>query len=462
MVENQQIDGIYGDHLFASGLLGVILPFIVLFNLELQIDLICFVGYVLTFTKLIGSLTILVTSLAIHKEKNSWICTSQASVVAYVKIFVLRILGISVCIVWETDDKNNENFSNELAKNMSIVFIILQMLFLTGCSRFIFYESRKMKYIMSFLVVVNLVNWLDTAILSSIIMIESNTTHHAQHSNLSCITMVHERTHFLNRELMLLPFDMEFGILATTILTGIPQTKYTGNSPSATIMNHRQDKLVTTCRHLSLSGKQRMSVAVVATLLNVPSLFYIFVYPTIYFDRILIGTNMNMWLLSFIAAKVIIFVLIAVAYYNLYNIVYIRREPIFPNFNDIALILGSSAVNASGVINFMSQIDPNPITITFHTWFNIVYVLYQTILILFLKNIVIREKYSPLLKRVKMIAIILLSYNILYWVKDSLFFLSFLEDTIQNKFIKSLFFLTYPFVSFYRFQSAMGLIPFLF
>lgn len=96
MVENQQIDGIYGDHLFASGLLGVILPFIVLFNLELQIDLICFVGYVLTFTKLIGSLTILVTSLAIHKEKNSWICTSQASVVAYVKIFVLWILGFFV------------------------------------------------------------------------------------------------------------------------------------------------------------------------------------------------------------------------------------------------------------------------------------------------------------------------------------------------------------------------------
>lgn len=315
---------------------------------------------------------------------------------------------------------------------------------------------------MSFLVVVNLVNWLDTAILSSIIMIESNSTHHARHSNISCITMVHERTHFFNRELMLLPFDMEFGILATTILTGIPLTKYTGNSPSATIMNHRQDELDTTCRHLSLSGKQKMVVVAVATLLNVPSLFYIFVYPTIYFDRILSGTNMNMWLLSFIAAKVIIFVLIMVAYYNLYNIIYIRREQIISNFNDIALILGSSAVNASGVINFMSQVHPNAITITFHTWFNIFYVLYQTILILFLKNIVIRDKYSPMLKRAKMIAIILLSYNILYWVKDSLFFLSFLEDTIQNKFIKSLFFLTYPFVSFYIFQSAMGLIPFLF
>lgn len=143
------------------------------------------------------------------------------------KIFFLWILGTSVCIVWETDDKNNVHYSNELAKNMSIVFIILQMLFLTGCSRYIFYESRKMKYIMSFLVVVNLVNWLDTAILSSRIMIESNTTHHAQHSNLSCITMVHERTHFFHRELMLLPFDMEFGILATTILTGIRNTRET-------------------------------------------------------------------------------------------------------------------------------------------------------------------------------------------------------------------------------------------
>lgn len=418
MVENQQRNGIYGDHLFASGLLGIILPFIVLFDLELQTDLICFVGYILTFTKLIGSLTILATSLAICIERNSWISTHQASVVTNVKIFFLWILGTSVCIVWETDDKNNVNYSNELAKNMSIVFIILQMLFLTGCSRYIFYESRKMKYIMAFLVVVNLVNWLDTAILSSRIMIESNTTHHAQHSNLSCITMVHERTHFFHRELMLLPFDMEFGILATTILTGIPLTKYTGNSPSATVMNDLQDKFVTTCRHLSLSGKQRMFVAVVATILNIPSLFYIFVYPTTYSGSILNSANMNMWLLSFITAKVIIFVLITVAYYNLYNIVYVRREPVFPNFNEIALILGSSAVNASGVINFMSQTDPNPITISFHTWFNIFYVIYQTILILFLKNIVIREKYSPMLKRVKMIAIILLSYNILYWVND--------------------------------------------
>lgn len=199
MVENQQRNGIYGDHLFASGLLGIILPFIVLFDLELQTDLICFVGYILTFTKLIGSLTILATSLAICIERNSWISTHQASVVTNVKIFFLWILGTSVCIVWETDDKNNVNYSNELAKNMSIVFIILQMLFLTGCSRYIFYESRKMKYIMSFLVVVNLVNWLDTAILSSRIMIESNTTHHAQHSNLSCITMVHERTHFFSQ-----------------------------------------------------------------------------------------------------------------------------------------------------------------------------------------------------------------------------------------------------------------------
>lgn len=406
MVEIQQRNGIYGDHLFASGLLGIILPFIVLFDLELQTDLICFVGYILTFTKLIGSLTILATSLAICIERNSWISTHQASVVTNVKIFFLWILGTSVCIVWETDDKNNVNYSNELAKNMSIVFIILQMLFLTGCSRYIFYESRKMKYIMSFLVVVNLVNWLDTAILSSRIMIESNTTHHAQHSNLSCITMVHERTHFFHRELMLLPFDMEFGILATTILTGIPLTKYTGNSPSATVMNDHQDKFVTTCRHLSLSGKQRMFVAVVATILNIPSLFYIFVYPTAYSGSILNSANMNMWLLSFITAKVIIFVLITVAYYNLYNIVYIRREPVFPNFNEIALILGSSAVNASGVINFMSQTDPNPITISFHTWFNIFYVIYQTILILFLKNIVIREKYSPMLKRVKMIAMI--------------------------------------------------------
>lgn len=153
--------------------------------------------------------------------------------------------------------------------------------------------------------------------------------------------------------------------------------------------------------------------------------------------------------------------MITIAYHNLYKISNIKYQPIYLNFNDTALILGSAAVNASGVLNLF-QMDSNPFTITFHSWFNIIYTLYQTFFILFLKCIVIRDKYSQWLVRVRMIVLILISYNILYWVKDSLFFLSFLKDDVHNKFIRSLFFLLYPSVSFYRFQSAMGMIPFLF
>lgn len=157
-----------------------------------------------------------------------------------------------------------------------------------------------------------------------------------------------------------------------------------------------------------------------------------------------------------------ILVLIIIAYYYLYKISSVRTQPINLNFNDIALILGSLAVNASGVINFLFQLGLNPSISTFHTWFNMFYILYQTIFISFLKYIVIRNKNSPLLIRVRMIVLILISYNILYWVKDSLYFLSFIKVSVHSKLIRSLFFLMYPLESFYRFQSAMGMITFLF
>lgn len=310
---------------------------------------------------------------------------------------------------------------------------------------------------MSFLAVANMVNWLDTIVRSSILLTESNFTQLTEHSNCPCFNLMHgsPKTCYFHGELYLLPFHMEFSILAITILIGIPQTKKRGNT-RVTILNN----LDTTCRHLSLSGKQKLSVTIAATVLNSPFLFYVCVYPTSLEDVFSIN-KIHVWLLSVIGVKITIFVMIAIAYHNLYKISAIKTQPIYTNFNDTALILGSAAVNASGVLNLF-QMDSNPSTITFHSWFNIFYILYQTIFILFLKCIVIRDKYSPLLIRVRMIVLILISYNILYWAKDSLFFLSFLKDDVHNKFIRILFFLLYPSVSFYRFQSAIGMIPFIF
>lgn len=272
---------------------------------------------------------------------------------------------------------------------------------------------------------------------------------------------MHERNQFFLRKLFLLPFDMEFSILATTIVVGIPLAKNTKNNSTVSTLHHPQDdiELDIPRHHSSLSGKQRLYVAIASISLTAPFLFYVIVYPTS-LDNI--SNVMNTWLLSVIGAKIIVVVLIINAYYYLYNISSVITQPINLNLNDIALILGSSAVNASGVLTFLFHIDPNPLNITFHTWFNIFYVLYQTVFILFLKCIVIRDKNSPLLMRVRMIIMILICYNILYWVKDSLYFLSFVKDTVYNSLFRVLFFLLYPFVSFYRFQSAMGMIPFIF
>lgn len=462
MVKNQQTDGMYGHYLLASGLLGGLFPSIFLFNLDWYSALTCIVGNVPSSTKFLGSIAIVITSLAICKNKNSWICTMQGSVVANVKIFVLWILGIVVCIVQQTGTEIHIQLFPELNKTMSIVFILLQTLFLTGCSRCVFYESRKIKYIMSFLAVANMVNWLDTTVRSSILLTESNFTQLTEHSNCPCFILMHgsPKACYFHGELYVVPFHMEFSILAITILIGISQTKKGENNTFVTILNNRQSELDTTCRHLSLSGKQKFFVIIASTFLNTPFLFFISVYPTS-LEGIFSINKIHVWLLSVIGVKIIIFVMITIAYHNLYKISAIKTQPIYPNFNDTALILGSAAVNASGVLNLF-QMDSNPFIITFHSWFNIVYILYQTIFILFLKCIVIRDKYAPLLIRVRMIVLILISYNILYWAKDSLFFLSFLKDDVHNTFIRSLFFLLYPSVSFYRFQSAMGMIPFLF
>lgn len=124
-------------------------------------------------------------------------------------------------------------------------------------------------------------------------MIKSNTTHHTQHLNLSYITIIHKKTHFFHKKLILLPFNIKFKILTTTILTKIPLTKYTKNNPNTTIINNLQKKFITTYQHLSLSKKQKIFITIITTILNIPSLFYIFIYPTTYSNNILNNTNIN-------------------------------------------------------------------------------------------------------------------------------------------------------------------------
>lgn len=137
----------------------------------------------------------------------------------------------------------------------------------------------------------------------------------------------------------------------------------------------------------------------------------------------------------------------------------IRIENRRLNCNGVALILCSSAVSLTGVVNSLFPRGRNLTLITFHTWFNVFYIIYQTIFIPFVTSLVFRRGDHRVMLAFRAILTILISYNLLYWIKDSLFFQRSIENDTRDNFIRLLFFVLYPFLSFYRFQSAMELIP---
>lgn len=457
MVENRQNTEVFGHYLMASGLLGGLFAPIILFNLELESDsaLSAIVGYIPSSTQILGSITIVFASVALCKNRNSWICTTRTTVESKVKVIAIWVLGIMLCILQQTNDYeyHSTRIFSKIAKNSTLVFVLLLTLFITWCSRFVFYETRKIKYVMSFLAVVSIINWLDATVLSSIFLNECNSTDLGKGTDVSkSIPPEHQI-------LYLFSFIMEFSIQVTTFVITIPMTKSREDNGVDPTWEYHQEDLEGTCRHVSLCRKQKFLVVLTSSVLNTPFVIFIAFTPTSLNELV---NKYYVWLYCIVGAKIVVFIFITIAYHNLYKNVTIRTERVTLNFNDIALILGTSAVAASGLVNFLYKIDSNKFIISFHTLFNIVYSIYQTIFVLFLKFIVIRDKTSPLLIRVRMIVIILVSYNILYWVKDSLFFLPLIKSDIHGKLYKTLFFLLYPLVSFYRFQSAMGMIPFLF
>ena len=252
---------------------------------------------------------------------------------------------------------------------------------------------------------------------------------------------------------------MELSIQATTFVIVIPMTKSRENTRIDIPCRNHQEHIAEMCRLVSLCRKQKILVAVISFVLVSPFLFYVVALPSPMNNTV---SYHDIWLFCIVSAKVFVFILITIAYYDLYKNVTIRTVPETLDFNDIALLLGTSAVASSGVVNFLFRIDSEKFIIDVHTWFNIIYCVYITIFVLFLKFIVIRDNTLHILIRVRMIVIILVTYNMFYWVKDSLFFLPFIKVDVDDRLFKFLFFLLYPLISFYRFQSAMGMIPFLY
>lgn len=461
MVERCQRNVIFGHYLLVSGLLGGLIAPILLFNLDFErrASFKTIVGYIPFCTQILGSVTILFTTIALCINKSSWIYEKQTSVVFKVKVIVIWVLGIMLCVLQQMNDYeyHSTRIFSKLAKNSTLVFVFFQTFFITSCSCFVFYETRKLKYIISLLAVVNTVNWLDATVFTSILITEFNSTDFKKDTD---PLDSKSKSDAVDKHIFyLLSFIMEFSIQATTFVTAIPMTKIRENTRNATPCRNHQEHIADMCRLVSLCRKQKLLVSVISFVLISPFLFYVTVLPTPMNNMV---NYHDIWLFCIVSAKVFVFILITIAYYDLYKTVTIRTVPVTLDFNDIVLLLGTSAVASSGVVNFLFRIDSEKFIIDFHTWFNIIYCVYQTIFVLFLKFIVIRNNTLHILIRVRMIVIILVTYNMFYWVKDSLFFLPFIKSDVGDRFFKLIFFLLYPLISFYRFQSAMGMIPFLY
>ena len=458
MVERCQRNVIFGHYLLVSGLLGGLISPILLFNLDFErrASFKTIVVYIPFCTQILGSVTIVFTTIALCINKSSWIYEKQTSVVLKVKVVVILVLGIMLCVLQQMNDYeyHSTRIFSKMVKNSTLAFVFFQTLFITWCSRFVFYETRKLKYIMSFLAVVNTVNWLDATVLTSIFITECNSTDIGKDTD----PLDSKSDAVDHRIIYLLSFIMEFSIQATTFVIAIPMTKDRENTRIAIPCRNHQEHIAEMCRLVSLCRKQKVLVAVISFVLISPFLFYVAVLPTPMYNMV---NYHDIWLFCIVSAKGFVFFLITIAYYVLYKNVTIRTVPVTLDFSDIALLLGTSAVTSAGVVTFLLRKDSGKFIIDFHTWFNILYSVYQTIFVLFLKFIVIRDKTLQILPRVRMIVIILVTYNMFYWVKDSLFFLPFIKVDVDDRLFKFLFFLLYPLISFYRFQSAMGMIPFL-
>lgn len=453
----------FGNLLLASGLLGGLSTPIISYQLGWGRSTHPIVSTITSCTQLLGSITILYTAIAVSRNRNKWITRKCTSMDEKVRVIVLWILGFILCVLRQMDGNIYQDCRNSVLqvytnidKGASLVFIILQTLFTTCCSRYEFYESRKIQYISAVLVVTNMVNWLEANIMSVFLLTESNATYDSENWNCTHVTNNQNTSRLM--DVFLLPNAMEFSILATTVIISIPFRNKCGTFYCSDMTRYQsRDECEEIGQQQSFSRKDKLYTTTIAVILNAPFIFYITIFPL---SKELLLRIINAWVLSVVVAKIVIFILILTAYYILHKISDMKQRPVHLNFNDQALILSSSAVNACGVVNFLYQRDSNPFLITFHTWFNVLYILYQTIFTIFLNFVEFRGGNSRLFIKFKMIMIILISFNLLYWVKDSMFFISFIETDIRSDFFKILFFLLYPLLSFYRFQSAMGMILF--
>jgi hypothetical protein len=376
------------------------------------------------------------------------------------KVVVLWIFGFAQCFLHVVYDNLRLNcddiyilLSQNVARYNYIVFTFLQTLFISYCSHYTFFDSCKMRYIISLLTISNLFKWLEANIFSIFVKTSSDISEYYERmQNCSYIRENNLEWVFRLTDMLLTPLLMEYSILAATLIFGF---SLSGNSSNPESIDQQESCRESTAT-IQLSRKHKLITVAVGTILNAPFIFYAILFTV---DEDALARMIFYWIISIVGAKMVIFFLILIAFYVFHRRLQIQIENHRLNFDSLALIFCSCVVSLSGVVNFLFPQGRNRSLITFHTWFNVIYITYQTIFILFGTSVDIRRGNPRMLIMARVIVITLISYNILYWMKDSLFFQRSIENDTRDSFIRTIFFVLYPFLSFYRFQSAMELLP---
>ena len=468
--------GTFGPFLVALSSLGAFFAPIISFNEGTDLSK-SVVGYISLSVEVTATVAIIYGCLSICNDRNSWIKGKRRTSVTTIQVVVLWILGIVQCSLYVIYGNLHQNCGEMNSLLLSqregkycfiyVAYTILKTGFISYCSQFIFFDFWKIKYIISLLAVSNMVKWMEANVFSIFVKTTSVISeYHGLMHNCTFIKDNHLESVYQLTEMLLPPFLMEFNILATTLsisLSFYKENKSTDPSEYyRSHIEHPNDYKVNEESQISvpLSPRTKFITTVLAAILNAPFLTYGILFAV---SSHLLESVVNEWILSIVGAKIIMFLLILVAFYLLHRKLDISTVSRRLNFNGVALILCASSVVAAGVINSLFPESRNVSLITFHTWFNVFYVIYQTIFILFGRSVVIRRVSHGDLLVLRVILLLLISYNIIYWIKDSFFFQQSIKNDIrENHLIRIVFFIVYPFLSFYRFQSAIELIPFYF
>ena len=467
MANTSRSSGSIGPFLVASSILGACFAPIISLDASKSI-----VGYICLSVELVSAIAILYGCISICKDRDNWIKQKRRSSVTTIKVAVLWILGITQCslyIIYGILHQNCGELYQVLLLSQRegqycfiyVAYTFLQIGFISYCSHFVFIDFWKIKYIISLLAISNMVKWMEANVFSIFVKTTSDISkYYDLMQNCTYIKENHLKSVFQLTDMLLPPFLMEFNILATMLIISLAfskTNKMADTSDSHIAISSDSNVPEDQQNSIPLTSRAKLFTIVFGTILNAPFLAYGVLFTA---SSHLLENVINEWILSIVVAKLIIFLLILTAFYLLHKKLAISIESHRLNFNGVALILCSSAVSVTGLVSSLFPESRNVSLITFHTWFNVFYITYQTIFILLGRSVVIIRGSRGVVVVFRVILILLISYNTLYWMKDSLFFQRSIENDIRENLIRLIFFVLYPFVSFYRFQSVMELIPF--